>query len=324
MAKHQETKKCINIYRRNHGNQNEAETTDSQQNDDNAGPTFNHYCISINGNTETACPGTGCMFSTAKPYNMRQHFRDRHVKDIIHIIEEGTQPLPRCPKCGIFQKEVGEKHQQTKVCQKFALRAEILQAYKQNQTMATEVKFKVFDVEIEQVHEFKYLGRWVTDDDVDKLAIQRNFEKALRTWGRLHRLLSQERTRNIKLVVSVYQAIVCQQLLFGSETWILSNQRHKMLESFHRRCVRFLTGDFIKKLPNGDWHYPKTEDVMQKAGLKSIKQYIEQRRKNVEVYMTVESESITELAESVNIEINMERVIWWNNKPEPGPSQPTT
>ena len=63
---------------------------------------------------------------------------------------------------------------------------------------------------------------------------------------------------------------------------------------------------------------------MQKAGLKSIKQYIEQRRKNVEVYMTVESESITELAESVNIEINMERVIWWNNKPEPGPSQPTT
>ena len=91
-----------------------------------------------------------------------------------------------------------------------------------------------------------------------------------------------------------------------------------------RTCARILAGDFIKKLPNGDWHYPKTEDVMQKAGLKSIKQYIEQRRKNVEVYMTVESESITELAESVNIEINMERVIWWNNKPEPGPSQPTT
>ena len=57
-------------------------------------------------------------------------------------------------------------------------------------------------------------------------------------------------------------------------------------------CVRFLTGDFITKLPNGDWHYPKTEDVMQKAGLKSIKQYIEQRRTNVEEYMTMESESI--------------------------------
>ena len=80
--------------------------------------------------------------------------------------------------------------------------------------------------------------------------------------------------------------------LFGIETWILSNQQRKMLESFHWRCVRFLTGDFITKLRNGDWHYPKTEDVMQKAGLKSIKQYIEQRRTNVEEYMTMESESI--------------------------------
>ena len=138
-----------------------------------------------------------------------------------------------------------------------------------------------------------------------------------------HRLLSQERRRNIKLVVSVYQAIVCQQLLFGSETWILSNQQHKMLESFHRRCVRFLTGDYITKLPNGEWHYPKTEDVMQKAGLKSIKQYIEQRRQNVEKYMTMERETITELMESANIELNLERVFWWNNNTEPGPSQPT-
>jgi Reverse transcriptase (RNA-dependent DNA polymerase)/Endonuclease-reverse transcriptase len=236
---HQETKKCINIHRRNQGNQHEPETADTQLNDDSDGPTINHYCISINGNMETACPVTGCMFLTTTPYNMRQHFRDRHVTDIIQIIEEGTQPLPRCPKCGIFQKDVGEKHQQTKVCQRYALRAKARQTYKQNKRMAEEVKFKVFDAEIEQVHQFKYLGRWVTDNDNDKLAKQQqhNFEKALRTWGHLHRLLSQERRRNIKLVVSVYQAIVCQQLLFGNETWILNNQQHKMLESFHRRCV---------------------------------------------------------------------------------------
>jgi hypothetical protein len=88
--------------------------------------------------------------------------------------------------------------------------------------------------------------------------------------------------------------------------------------------VRFLTGDFITKLPNGEWHYPKTEDVMQKAGLKSIKQYIEQRRKNVEKYMTMESETIKELMESDNIELNLGRAVWWNNNTEPGPSQPTT
>ena len=42
---------------------------------------------------------------------------------------------------------------------------------------------------------------------------------------------------------------------------------------------------------------------------------------NVEEYMTTESESSTELAETANIEINLERVIWWNNNTEPGPSQ---
>ena len=63
---------------------------------------------------------------------------------------------------------------------------------------------------------------------------------------------------------------------------------------------------------------------MQKAGLKSIKQYIEQRRQNVENYMTMESEAINELMESTNIELNLERVFWWNNNTEPGPSQPAT
>jgi hypothetical protein len=48
---------------------------------------------------------------------------------------------------------------------------------------------------------------------------------------------------------------------------------------------------------------------MQKAGLKSIKQYIEQRRKNVEKYMTMESETITELMDSDNIELTG---VTWN------------
>ena len=63
---------------------------------------------------------------------------------------------------------------------------------------------------------------------------------------------------------------------------------------------------------------------MQKAGLKSIKQYIELRRKNVERYMITESELIAETMASVNIKIKLERVIWWNKSTELGPSQPTT
>jgi hypothetical protein len=42
---------------------------------------------------------------------MRMHFRSRHNKDTIVIDDEGR--LPRCAKCGLFQKDVGLAHQQT-------------------------------------------------------------------------------------------------------------------------------------------------------------------------------------------------------------------
>jgi hypothetical protein len=45
------------------------------------------------------------------------------------------------------------------------------------------------------------------------------------------------------------------------------------LEIFHRRCARFLTGQYIHPQENGEWVYPCTEDVFQKAGLESIESY---------------------------------------------------
>ena len=101
-------------------------------------------------------------------------------------------------------------------------------------------------------------------------------------------------------------------LLYGSETWVLkgSTTLHR-LEIFHRRCARFLTGQFIHPQENGEWVYPHTEDVFKKAGLESIESYIEKRRVHVANYFTPESKAITEIANSLNIELNMEKVSWW-------------
>jgi hypothetical protein len=73
-----------------------------------------------------------------------------------------------------------------------------------------------------------------------------------------------------------------------------------------------------RTVDRSDFRYPEFVHFL------SIKQYIEQRRKNVEKYMTMESETIKELMDSDNIELNLERAVWWNNNTEPGPSQPTT
>ena len=93
---------------------------------------------------------------------------------------------------------------------------------------------------------------------------------------------------------------------------------------FHKRCLRCLAGDFIRKLSDDEWIYPSTVEVMKKTGLKSIKEYINERRKQVEKHLFVGSTPMTNIMESLNIDVSMERVIWWKPFPNPNnsPSHP--
>ena len=82
-----------------------------------------------------------------------------------------------------------------------------------------------------------------------------------------------------------------------------------------------MTGQFIHPQENGEWVYPHTEDVFKKAGLVTIESYIEKRRVHVANYFTPESKAITEIANSLNIEINLEKVSWWKpTNPDQNPS----
>ena len=91
------------------------------------------------------------------------------------------------------------------------------------------------------------------------------------------------------------------------------------MELFHRRCLRCLAGDFIHKLPDGEWIYPSTIEVMKTTGLKSIKEHINQQRKQVEKHLFLGSTPMTNTMESLNINVSMERVIWWKPFPIPIP-----
>lgn len=252
---------------------------------------------------------------------MRLHFRDRHIKDIIQIREEGLQPLPQCQKCGIFQNNVGLRHQQTVSCKKYTMRLALQNANEHNKKVAAEVKFTICGEIMEQVKEFRYLGRVVSENDNDDKAIIQNLQKTKSTWGVLHRLLRKESKRNIKVIVGIYQCIIQTRLLYGSETWVISRQLLKMMETFHKRCLRCLAGDFIRKVSDDEWIYPSTVEVMKKTGLKSIKEYINERRKQVEKHLFVGSTPMTNIMESLNIDVSMERVIWW--KPFPIPNNTT-
>ena len=82
------------------------------------------------------------------------------------------------------------------------------------------------------------IGRIVTDNDDDMNAVISNLTKATQTWGNLHRIISQDKQKNIKTSTSIYRTIVLSRLLYGSETWILTPRLMQLLEVFHRRCMR--------------------------------------------------------------------------------------
>jgi hypothetical protein len=105
--------------------------------------------------------------------------------------------------------------------------------------------------------QFKYLGRILSEDDSDDAAIKYNLQKAREKWGRIGKILSKTDSNN-KTMGSFYKAIIQSVLLYGSESWGISNYAMKTLRSFHQRCARYITGKHIWKDENENWHYPNS------------------------------------------------------------------
>jgi hypothetical protein len=59
----------------------------------------------------------------------------------------------------------------------------------------------------------------------------------------------------------------------------------RQLCSFHRRCCRGITGEFIHQGEDGEWICPDSNDVvMEKAGVLTIEEYIQRRRDTILPY----------------------------------------
>jgi hypothetical protein len=267
------------------------------------------YNISVKEGNATKCPIDKCKYETCKPASMRQHFRNTHIEDIIIIEEEGL--LSRCEKCGIFQKNVGEKHQQSKQCRSNTEDRLIKLRQKENERLAKETVFTVNNVAVENVKEFKYLGRIVTHEDDDMKAVDHNIKRASVAWARLQKLLCKGKMKNPRSATSIYKTVIQAVLLYGSETWKMSQAIIIKLNNFHRRCARHIAGQHIRPIDDGKWEYPRTEEILERTGLEQIEKYITQRRIQVMEYLNPNSKAMLNLTNDNEIEIKMEEVIWW-------------
>ena len=273
------------------------------------------YCLSIpsDPNSDIRCPVDGCVYKVLGPRGqksalVRRHFQTRHRKDTITI--EGEGELPQCPLCGFFDKNaLTDRHRATLRCQRGAVRLRRLNQTEERRQVVQNVSFSVDGSAIDRETQFKYLGRVLDDKDDDNHAIDRQLKRAKAKWARVGKILSVQTTEP-RVRGFFYKAILQAVLLYGSESWIISEHKLNELRSFHHRVARYITGRHIKQLPDGTYDCPPTAEVLETAGLYPLETYIE-RRKNT-IWQAIRNRPIIERCKnSTALSTTARRTTWW-------------
>ena len=157
-----------------------------------------------------------------------------------------------------------------------------------------------------------YLGRILSADDRDEAAVSYNIKKASNAWFGMYRILSADGADALTMA-RFYLAVVQAKLLFGSETWVLSERALGRLERFHARCARYLTRRHIRPLPDGTWLCPPTNEVLDQCGLSPIATYIAKRKTTLLNNYAIPSSSLyRQCITSTPIGSGARRQMWWH------------
>ena len=134
----------------------------------------------------------GCPGQAGTRTAMRMHFFNRHVQDIVIILEEGNLLHPQCPKYDmlVLWRALNGRHHATAKCAKGTEQKRRRMAEAELRE-STERDFEAYGKPLENVSAFKYLGRVMTAGDNNWVAVAGNLLKARMIWESLSRILCQ-------------------------------------------------------------------------------------------------------------------------------------
>ena len=154
------------------------------------------------------------------------------------------------------------------------------------------------------------MGRVLRENDDDFECIEGQLRKARARWNGIAKILKREGA-NAKTMAKFYLTIVQALLLYGSESWVISEKNMRKLESFHKRAVRYMTGSHIRK-KGEEWEYPDHRILLLGCGLLPMKTYIERRRGTLWKYLKENrKELLEEAGKSVKHSRDVNKILWW-------------
>ena len=97
--------------------------------------------------------------------------------------------------------------------------------------------------------------------------------KYRKQWARLLRVLGWEGADS-RTLGTFYREVVQAALLFGSETWVISQNIARMLGGFNHRVIHQMTGRQPRCKVDGSQVYSPLEEATAAEGLEEVKTYV--------------------------------------------------
>ena len=259
----------------------------------------------------------GCHGGSRTRAGLRNHFCRRHWNDTVHIVEEHPEPYPKCHLCDLHVpfRLLNERHYNTDQCRAGAARKQQREAALKGY-YASSQEFLLNGQRLESVNNFLYLGRVLSFTNNDWPALYRNLKKARQRWSMIVRILDKDgSTPRAKGLF--YKTIAMAVLLYGCETWTLTDTMIKVLEGFHHRVARRITGK-MPYLEGDDWIYPPLVDAMEEAGLFTIGHYVHKRQTTIALHIA--TRPIYQLIQQATPRTGSPRTLrWWEQDHSPDP-----
>lgn len=123
---------------------------------------------------------------------------------------------------------------------------------------------------VEEVNKFEYLGAVVSDEGGGTQDINNRINKARTAFHRLKNIWGSNNIRQ-KTKLKLFKTLVIPVLLYGSETWKMTEGDNNRIDTFQSKCLRR-----ILKIKWQD--HIRNAVVMERAGMERISQDLRKRR----------------------------------------------
>jgi len=215
------------------------------------------------------CPVKGCPYKASTNANFHNHFMYRHPYDSVHITDESLDPWNKCELCGLQHPlPTWRGHTELATC----IRGRITNQSRDIANKILQANQQVFTIDgtpTESVGSFWYLGRVESCTDSDWAALHTNLRRARYKWYKLSKLLTREGA-NPRIFGTFCKAVVQIVLLFGCESWTMTDAMWTALKGFHHRVARRMANMMAYGGSGGGWIYPALEEALKGAGLYSM------------------------------------------------------